>query len=231
MWFVRYRSPTEPHHLRIRIRTPQTESYTRCALTVGRWAHELREQGLAGRTVLDTYYPETGRYGHGTAIEAAEAVFAADSRLVTSLLCHLPDESLRQALVVASMAHIAHSLCGDPAAGWRWLARTPVPAGPTGHRSAATAAVRLARGGFAALRDLEGWTEEVSSAWQARAIALEVYRQQLPIDAEIDDVVASVLHMHHNRAIGIDPDSELRCRRLARQTAHRWQVLPTGSFP
>jgi lantibiotic biosynthesis protein len=229
LWFVRYRSPTESHHLRLRIRTPDAETYSRCALAVGRWAYELRERGLAGRLVLDTYNPETGRYGQGGAMEAAEAVFASDSRLVAALLRNLPDESLRQALVVASMAHIAHALCGDPASGWRRLVRVPVPAGPTGHRPAATAAVRLAGVGLAALRDLKGWTDEFSSAWQARARALDVYRQQLPVHADLDDVVSSVLHMHHNRAVGIDPDSELRCRRLVRQAALRWQVRHDGS--
>jgi lantibiotic biosynthesis protein len=41
----------------------------------------------------------------------------------------------------------------------------------------------------------------------------------LPPEANLDVVLESLLHMHHNRAIGIDQDSERVCRRLARQAA------------
>lgn len=106
--------------------------------------------------------------------------------------------------------------------GRRWLARTPVAAGPVGDRPAATETVRLATGGLAALQDLDGWNDETTSAWHARARALEEYRRHLPGDGDTDDIVGSVLHMHHNRMVGIDPDFELRCRRLARQAALHW---------
>ena len=36
---------------------------------------------------------------------------------------------------------------------------------------------------------------------------------------DTDGVLESLLHMHHNRAIGIDPDVERACRSLARQAA------------
>ena len=56
----------------------------------------------------------------------------------------------------------------------------------------------------------------------ARVRTLE--RQQLPPEADLDRVVESLLHMHHNRAIGIAPDSERTCRRLARQAALAWRT-------
>ncbi len=38
-------------------------------------------------------------------------------------------------------------------------------------------------------------------------------------ELEPHEVVASLLHLHHARAIGIDPDSERTCHRLARAAA------------
>jgi hypothetical protein len=76
---------------------------------------------------------------------------------------------------------------------------------------------------------LPGWIIAVDRAWQARADALAAYRKQLPPDANTDVIVESLLHMHHNRAIGIDPDSERTCRRLARQAALTWRTRQQGS--
>ena len=103
-----------------------------------------------------------------------------------------------------------------------WLAARPVLAAPAIERAVTDQAIRLATAG--ALWELPGWADEVGQAWAARADALAVYREQLPLDVNVDVVVESLLHMHHNRAIGIDPDSERTCRRLVRQAAITWRV-------
>lgn len=77
-------------------------------------------------------------------------------------------------------------------------------------------------------RELPGWAGAVDQAWRARADALAVYRKHPPLDATMDVVLESLLHMHHNRAIGIDPDSERTCRRLARQAALTWRARQQG---
>ena len=46
---------------------------------IGDWARQLHRDGLAARLVFDPYQPEVGRYGDGPAMDAAEAVFVADS--------------------------------------------------------------------------------------------------------------------------------------------------------
>jgi thiopeptide-type bacteriocin biosynthesis protein len=108
----------------------------------------------------------------------------------------------------------------------QWLAAHPVPADTAADRALADEAIRLAQPGT--LTDLPGWTGEVAEAWQTRIGALAAYRDQLPADTDTDTVVESLLHMHHNRAIGIDPDSERTCRRLAHQAARAWQARRAG---
>ncbi|MGH4017569.1 MAG: lantibiotic dehydratase, partial [Pseudonocardiaceae bacterium] len=76
-WFVRYREP-EPH-LRLRIRLHDAHDYGAATQRLGAWADRIRQLGLLRNMVLDTYYPEVGRYGTGAAMQAAKAVFAADS--------------------------------------------------------------------------------------------------------------------------------------------------------
>ncbi|MEV8328556.1 lantibiotic dehydratase C-terminal domain-containing protein [Kitasatospora sp. NPDC056731] len=44
-------------------------------------------------------------------------------------------------------------------------------------------------------------------------------RAGAPHSPDPDSVLASLLHMHHIRAAGIDQDSERACHRLARATA------------
>jgi len=226
-WFVRYRSPQETDHLRLRLRIPGPDQYGVYAAAVGDWTRKLRRDGVAGRLVFDTYYPEVGRYGHGPAMAAAEAAFVADSRAVAAALRHLPAAVIHPAALAAvSMVDIVRGFLG-PHRAMQWLACRPAPAATAADRAMADKAVRLAQPG--ALRDLPGWPAEITQTWQARAAALAAYRHQLPADADTDTVAESLLHMHHNRAFGIDPDTERTCRSLSRQAAVAWQARRAGT--
>jgi thiopeptide-type bacteriocin biosynthesis protein len=231
LWFMRYRTSEQSDHLRIRVRVTTPEEYGRHMATVGAWARRLHRDGLAGRLVLDTYTPEVGRYGSGAALHAAEAVFVADSRLVTLALRHLP--ALRvdlTTLAVANMVGITAEFLG-PDEAMTWLVDRPAPAGSTPERTTARTAVDLAvcLTEPGAVSQLQGWPDELAGAWQARAAALATYRSTLPADAQVDMVMESLLHMHHNRLYGIDPDHEATCRRLARHAALSWRARTMGT--
>ncbi|MFD1321100.1 lantibiotic dehydratase [Micromonospora sonneratiae] len=211
-WFIRYRSLTETDHLRLRIRTTSPDHYATCISAVGDWAQRLRATGTAGDLAIDTYHPEVGRYGHGPAMLAAEEVFVADSRVAAVGLRHLPPAAVSPtALCAANMLDIARGLLGDDDA-LRWLIDQPAPVAPVADRAVFEEAIALVQ------RDSTAWPPDVAVARQARAAALATYRRHLP-DRSIDPVLESLLHMHHNRATGVDPDGEAVCRRLARQLA------------
>ena len=226
-WWLRHHSPQETDHLRLRIRTDR-DHYAVYAAAVGEWAQRTRQVGMAGRLVLDTYYPEVGRYGHGETLDAAEDVFAADSHIVATALRDLPATAVHPtALAVANMVSIISGFFGDLAEAMDWLAARSVPSSPAADRVVTDQAIRLATD-VGTRRELPGWAEAVNQAWQARDDALAAYLKQLPPDANMDVVLESLLHMHHNRAIGIDPDSERTCRRLARQAALTWRARQAG---
>ncbi len=223
-WFARYRSLHEADHLRLRLPVRSTDHYGHLFREAGSWSERLRDGGKINRLALDTYLPETGRYGHGPAMTAAEAVFVADSQLVAAQLRHLPDSIIHPTVLTAiNMLSTVECLMGDIDAASDWLTSQPA-SGAIADRALTNDITRLVRSG--GLSKLPGWDGELSAAWQRRADALVSYRQTLADPARRDDVIESLLHMHHNRAIGIDREGEAVCRRLARQAAVAWLAQP-----
>ena len=225
-WWLRYRSTQETDHLRLRLRTTPGR-YAECSHAVGEWTQRMRQAGLVGRLVFDTYSPEIGRYGHGEALDAAENVFVADSATVAALLRHLPAAEPHLALVVANLVGIVGGFFGDTDEAMDWLATRPAPAAAAIDRAVTAQAIRFATDP-AGLRLLPGWHVDIEREWDNRADALAGYRKALPPEANTDVVLESLLHMHHNRLLGIDRDSERACRRLARQAALAWRHRPGG---
>lgn len=228
-WFLRHRDPEA--HLRLRIRLRGASDYGAAVQQLGTWAEALRTEGRISQLVFDTYYPETGRYGPGALMETAETTFAADSALaLTQLAATRQAEGVDvRALTATSMTGIAAAFTGDVDAGMDWLiehATTPDPTPPD--RTVREQTVRLAdpRRDWAALSRLpEG--AALTHAWQRRHTALAAYRAQLDAAAEApapDGVLASLLHLHHARMIGLDPACERTCLRLARAAALRWNA-------
>ncbi|SDC73883.1 lantibiotic dehydratase [Actinokineospora iranica] len=227
-WWLRYRDRHETDHLRLRVQT-SPDRYAACTKAVGEWTRRMRQKGLVGRLVYDTYRPEIGRYGSGPAMDAAEDVFAADSATVAAVLRHRPgtDRDLIP-FVVANMVGIVDGLFGDRGEAMNWLGTRPVPSTPAIDRAVTDQAIRLAIDS-AALAQVSGWDSEIGQAWQDRTDALVAYREHLPPEFDIDVVVESLLHMHHNRVVGIAPDTERICRRLSRQAALAWRARQEGS--
>lgn len=130
-WFVRYREP-EPH-LRLRIGLHDARSYGAATQRVGAWADRIRQLGLLRNMVLDTYYPEVGRYGTGAAMQAAEVVFAADSTVtVAQMIMMGGDNPHPHAVIAASFTDMATAFTGGVSDGLCWLLdhvkRSPAPA-------------------------------------------------------------------------------------------------------
>ncbi|WP_416976413.1 lantibiotic dehydratase [Streptomyces sp. T028] len=209
-WFVRYRTGQEEDHLRLRIAAHGPEGYATVARAVARWAARLQSEGLASRLVFDGYRPEFGRYGTGPALEAAEAVFVADSDAARYALTDLPGLD-RYVLCALGMIDTACGLLGEEE-GVRWLATTPAHGKgllnvtrQTLHRARTEALTRHSNG-----------TVRLADAYERRRTALTKYRSHLA-DEQTSPVLGSLLHMHHNRIMGPDREAEAACRHAARQ--------------
>ncbi|MGW9211007.1 thiopeptide-type bacteriocin biosynthesis protein [Embleya sp. NPDC055664] len=226
-WFLRFDDGAGEHHLRLRIALPDAGACGTAAGRVGAWADRLRRDGLLRETVLATCHPETGRWGDGPALAAAQAVFAADSRAVLAELARpAPPDGDRRATVAAHLLAIAAAFTGSPDAGARWLiahvSRHPPRPLP---RPLFDRAVHLAdpRDDFRALHAENAPTDAPNGAWAARAQAIRAYRGHVPgphtrgIDP--DAVLDALLHAHVLRAVGTDRADKAACAYLARCAA------------
>ncbi|MBO0805442.1 MAG: lantibiotic dehydratase [Nocardiopsaceae bacterium] len=215
VWFIRYRNREETDHLRLRVAASGGLARHRAA-RLADWAHDLRTRHLCGWLALDTYYPEAGRYGDGESLRAAEAVFTADSAVATIQL-RQPTGIDPVALTALGMLDIAAAFTGSADRGAQWLAGRPLPPGKGAERAAARTATTLARNGeLSSFGTLPG---DLAPVWRRRSETLAAYRETLDPDANTAHILESLLHIHHNRYLGIDRDREGTCRRLARQAA------------
>jgi thiopeptide-type bacteriocin biosynthesis protein len=219
-WFLRFRDPR--HHLRLRL---HIRDYGQAATRVGQWAAGLRHQGLAGDLVLDTYRPEVARFGSGTAMSAAELLFAADSSAASAQLSSAAAVNF-QAFTAASLTDLACAVLGGRGSGFQWLSEHP----GSGNAEPMDRAARLAA---IAMTAAPGTTDPVPApvrqAWVTRAAAAAAYAKRASDDGKDPvDVLASLLHLHQNRVHGYDPVSEAATYRLARAAALR-HIVPQAA--
>lgn len=229
-WFLPYRDPDD--HLRLRFRLTGPHSFGHLAARLGTWVEGLRRHGLIATMQLDTYHPETGRFGHGHAMTAAEAVFAADSAAACAQRSHMTDQNADdpatadlRALTAASLVDLTAAFTGDPQTGATWLIEHPttnphlVSSGAGYDRAVFDQALRLADPSRQAVRDLRGG-EQIAATWQTRRTAVAAYRDALVAGGSAPaGALASLLHLHCLRTHGIDPVMERVCHRLARAAA------------
>jgi thiopeptide-type bacteriocin biosynthesis protein len=234
-WFVRYRTPA-PH---LRLRLHHLTDYGLAAARLGSWAADLRRRGLISDLTLETYRPETARYGRGAAMHAAEALFAADSAAaIAQLTARSQSRQLSgQALIAASLVDMACAVTGSQDAAIRWLINHVdlTDRAPRLDRTDLHQLVTLFSPGNnrGALGEMPGGPA-IRSAWTARHEAAARYRTCLAATSDhqtVSSVLVSLLHMHYVRAVGIDPDGEAQAHHLARAVALAWNTqgpMPQG---
>ena len=121
------------------------------------------------------------------------------------------------ALAAIGMVDIADGFHTDPETATGWLLEHLAAKAASADRALAHQVAVWA--GSGTLSDGTDLPAALAQAWQARRAALARYRQALPGDANTDQVLSALLHMHHNRARLIDRADEAICLRLARQVA------------
>ncbi|MEV7458279.1 thiopeptide-type bacteriocin biosynthesis protein [Streptomyces rubiginosohelvolus] len=177
--------------------------------------------GLASGLALAPYQPQTGRFGHGPAMDAAHQAFAADSAaaLAQIQLAERTDAFAPQALAAASALHLVTPLAPDTAAAEEWLVGNLLQGTGRLDRTLRGWVLELTGpNGASALASLPGGPQ-VTEPWRARADAVDFYRTALVGERNPLDVARSLLHQHHVRALGVDPRTEETTIRLVRTAA------------
>jgi thiopeptide-type bacteriocin biosynthesis protein len=212
-FFVRYRDPHD--HLRLRFHGDSRLLHGEVLPILHRWASELVSAGLAQRMVLDCYEQELERYGGPTVMSLAEDVFAADSALCIAVWSMVPEAEIgrhRPSAVDGYLA-ILEGFFGD---SWarsvleNGVFEAASSQGPTGsdHQAPAVEAGHEAR-------------KQLVLAAHAYAGALQSLLERGEATQPPADAALSLLHMHHNRMVGIDRVDEARSLRQLRKIARR----------
>jgi len=225
-WFRRHRQMSQPdadQYLVLYLCLPQRSAYGPAAERLAEWVGTLRGEHLLSHCALATYEPQAGRFGSGGALDRAYDVFAADSAAALAQVdLTVLARTQAQAVAAASFVDVAVSFAGSVQAGLDWLIhqlrRERGPLDPTlRERSLALADPT---GTLTMLRSMPGGAEVVA-AWQNRAVALGAYREALAEQRDPLTVLPSLLHLHHIRAVAVDPALERTTGRLARACALR----------
>ncbi|MER8105516.1 lantibiotic dehydratase [Kitasatospora sp. NPDC094016] len=242
-FFIRYQDSAP--HLRLRFHGAPPVLAAQLLPTVHDWVRELHRAGLSADLRLEGYAPETDRYGGAEVLADAERVFQADSLVaLTALRLARSERSLsRDLLAAVNLAGTAQGFLagrtgqpagqpaedrvpdGGPSVG-AWLAGV-YPKSERHHqafRAQRAAALRAIGpdGPTVPAGGLLPADPALADAWQQRAVALARYASRVE-PSSADPALASLLHMGHNRLIGIDREAERRAHALARGAveAHR----------
>jgi thiopeptide-type bacteriocin biosynthesis protein len=219
-FFIRYHDPAA--HLRLRWRQQAGAGPALGAAALA-WAHELQRSGRATGFAIERYEREVARYGGAEAMDIAERVFEADSRLVLGLL-ELADRRAaagggdmfggdvfggdvfadRTELAVLTLHRLVADLGVGAAAAAAFFKELSGGSGP------GRAAGRAYRTRQRRLREILGGIRsdaEVDGLLAARsaivtAAAADLGRIESGLTQPLDAIQHSFAHMHLNRLLG-----------------------------
>jgi thiopeptide-type bacteriocin biosynthesis protein len=235
-FFLRYSDP-DPH-LRLRFGGHPERLVGDLFPRLCAWTGELIAEGSCARVGYDTYEREIERYGGLAAMEAAEALFAADSAAVVELLRLAQGELTtidRTALAVLSVDALLDGLGLDAARRLEWYR------GQVGvkHRSgddyrARQSSLRPLLGDPAA-RLGEPGGQALERVLVARSAALAPVAARLReldgtdrLDAPLERLCESYVHLHSNRLLGAGPPTEQHVLGLLLRTREGLERAPVA---
>lgn len=210
-FFIRYADP-DPH-LRLRLHGDPALLNGVVLPRLHDLAGQLSADGMARGLRLDSYAPETERYGGPELLDAAEAVFHADSQLVLErLAAPTHDPILSTAYDVTELVRAFHRGYGGD---WRRRLTATYPKREQHHKAfAARRREALARITPDGLPDPVAQPHHAALEGFGRHVRAEERRGTLSVSP--DAVLASLVHMHCNRRLGTDRTAEAQALAVAR---------------
>jgi thiopeptide-type bacteriocin biosynthesis protein len=229
-WVSRHRDMIRvdaDQHVSVMFRLDAPTAYGPVAARLAEFATDLHARGLPAELMFTAYHDQPARYGDGPALEMAERVFAADTTAAINQIRLAAHSNISgQALAAASMVQLAAGLSTEPMSGYEELVACLNQQTEPADRALSDLARALAdpTGEYARLRELPGG-DTVAQAWLVRDTALRAYHASLLPHRDPIDVLRTLLHDHHIRAVGVDPEFERKTGHLARAAAMRCLAL------
>lgn len=224
-WVSRHRDTIRvdaDQYISVMFRLGTPTAYAQVAARLAEFAADLYARGLPAELAFTAYHEQPARYGDGPALEMAERVFAADTTAaITQVRLAAHTGIAGQVLAAASMVQLAAGLATDLTSGYEgcWPASTSAPSRPTAHSATWPAPSPTRPASTPACGSCPG--DAVAHAWLARDTALSAYHASLLPHRDPMGVLRTLLHDHHVRAVGVDPEFERKTGHLARAAAMR----------
>lgn len=210
-FFIRYADP-DPH-LRLRLHGDPATLNGIILPRLHDMAGQLAADGLARGLRLDSYVPESERYGGPTLLGAAEEVFHADSQLVLERLAAPTDDRILS--TAYDVTELVRAFRRGYGGDWRrWLTGT-YPKREQHHKAfAARRRAALARIIPDGRPDPVAKPQHAAVERFGRLVRAAEERGALSVSP--DAVLASLVHMHCNRRLGTDRTAEAQTLAVAR---------------
>jgi thiopeptide-type bacteriocin biosynthesis protein len=227
-YFMRYLDPKP--HIRLRFNGDAKKMAAELLPLIEQWARGLEKEGLLSELVMDTYDPEMERYGGPQLMKLVENYFAKDSIAVASWIHGKRFQKMGLPLDLIGVMSVIDILEGfgmSFSEQFRWLdMRLSHKEYLDEFRKHRSTLIHLANSSddWAALRQhAEGQT--VYAGMQVRREALQTYAQEVQKAEARGDlynsqngIIASVIHLHLNRLLGVDLKREEKVMILTRHT-------------
>lgn len=213
-FFIRYADP-DPH-LRLRLHGDPGVLNGVILPRLHDMAGQLAADGLARGLCLDSYVPETDRYGGPALLGPAEEVFHADSQLVLERLAASTDDRiLSTAYDVVELIRAFHRGYGGD---WQsWVTRTY--AKQEQHHKAFAARRRTALARITPDGPPDPVVRPQLAVPERFGRSVREVEERGALGVSADSVLASLVHMHCNRRLGADRTAEAQTMAVARGAA------------
>lgn len=230
-WFyIRYADP-QPH-FRVRFRGEPQVLTSKLLPAMHQWWHQLTEDGLLSRVVIDTYEREVERYGGPDLIPQMETLFYADSVVTSDLLFVKRAGKLTielETIGVVSIIHLLTSMDWDMDQQIAWLDKLIIP-------KEYLADFHKQRKLYMHLGDGEENWQNLRKYQHGEYIYNSLLQRGKQVKALGDrmkaleegqtllnsqsDIIGSLIHMHCNRLFGVDREKEKRIMAVTRHTLY-----------
>ncbi len=221
-FFVRYADPDV--HLRLRFSGPEAWLNREWLPQAMDWSRSLVERGLCDRIAVDTYEREIERYGGLASIDACETLFHLDSHSVVGMLRQIADERSgadTTELAMASVDDFYDALAPDAETAVRWLTRA---AGlrrkvvGTEYRQIGTRLQTSVADRTLSSARLASLLEERRVKIRHLCATIRALDAAAPLCVSMEELCASLAHMHLNRLLPVGKFDEGRLFGLLART-------------
>lgn len=222
-FFMRYLDP-QPH-IRLRIKGESSELY-KIIMEFNELISELKDKKLIGSYCIDTYVPETERYGGVNVMSYAEKLFYMDSCVVMGILSEFDIGKNKEKYGVISILQYLKAFGLSFEEQYKFLERHI-------DLKKYLEDFKKVKQEFVTECDAyNNWTnlkgnkilQKFLVSLEGRTNTVKMYAKQILLEKNLEntyeDIVGSVIHLHCNRLFGINREFEQKIMNYAYRTLH-----------